>query len=211
MTTRLTIAIGLFALALGLAACGDDDSGDGGTTTAAAASDASETLSGTFEPVPDAPEGGDEIAGTAEMTVGDAGTEVSIELSGLEPDTEYISHLHAGGCDQPDPGGPHFMFDLNGEEMPPNEIHLPFTSDGSGDGSADASNDQAVPDPGSRSVVVHLADDGGMSGHSEEMNDEDMGHSDEKGSDEKGDSEHGAGDGHTGHSHSPKLACADLS
>ena len=68
-----------------------------------------------------------------------------------------------------------------------------------------------MPDPGSRSVVVHLADDGAMSGHSDGAEDEGTGHSDEQGSGEKADSEHGGGDGHTGHNHAPKLACADLS
>ncbi|HKJ36985.1 MAG TPA: hypothetical protein VKA36_10490, partial [Solirubrobacterales bacterium] len=156
MNKRLmTTALGALALSIGVAACGDDsDDTDSATTEAAAAA---ETLSGTFEAVADAPEGADSVEGTAELTVGDDGTTAGIELSGLEPDTEYASHVHAGSCDQPDPGGPHFMFDLDGEEMPPNEIHLPFTSDADGNGSAEASNDQAVPDPGTRSIVVHLA------------------------------------------------------
>jgi hypothetical protein len=211
MNKRLmTSALGVLALSVGVAACGDDadeTTGDG------AAGAASETLTGTFEPVQDAPGGADGIEGTAEMTVGDDGTKAMIELTGLEPETEYVSHVHAAGCDQPDPGGPHFMFDLNGEEMPPNEIHLPFTSDADGGGSAEASNEQAVPDPATRSIVVHLADDSMGSESASEMNMEDSGHSDmEHGSTDKDkDSEHGADDGHTGHTHSPKLVCADLS
>ena len=35
----------------------------------------------------------------------DGGTTVSISVTGLEPKTEYIAHLHTGGCDRADPGG----------------------------------------------------------------------------------------------------------
>lgn len=175
----LGLPLALVAAVVALAACGGDDEDE---------------RSGTFEVAADAPEGFEGASGTAEIVRSDDGTEVRLDAEGLEPNTEFASHLHAGSCDQPDPGGPHFKFDLDGSEMPPNEIHLPFTSDADGHGSAEASNDQRVPDEEGKSVVIHLAA---------------VPH--EEGEHGRGD-EHGerSGGGGEGHTHQPKALCADL-
>ena len=139
------------AAALGLAACGSSDSGD-------------ETVSGSFEALPEAPAGDKNAGGEAELTRSDGGTDLKIELTGLEPEAEYVAHLHTGGCAGSDPGGPHFQFEKGGSEEPPNEIHLEFESDASGAGEASATSKKEVPEGEAGSVVVHLAD-----GHHSEM------------------------------------------
>ncbi len=157
--TGKTPALLLAALlaAAAMAGCGDDDSSsDAGSTTTTSASTA-KTVTGQFKLVPKAPSGFDDIAGTAKLVRSDGGTDVSIQLTGLKPDVDYKSHLHAGDCSQSDPGGPHFKFDDNGADTPPNEIHLPFTSDAEGNGSATARNDKTVPAGEGRSIVVHMA------------------------------------------------------
>lgn len=214
----MLIAAALLALALTLAACGDDED-DGGTEAA----EGETALTGDFEMVEGAPEDTDPLSGTAELVVSDEGTTAEIQLQGLGPDTEYIAHVHEGGCDQPDPGGPHFKFDLNGSDMPPNEIHLPFSSDAEGGGSATATNEQAVPEPDGRSIVVHLAgedDHGGGHGDgmdSEKEHGDGMDSEKEHGDGMDSEKEHGDDGEHSGasgksggHTHSPKLACAQL-
>lgn len=180
--TRTTALVACLALSGALlAACGDDEDEN--------------ATAGDFELVAEAPEGYDDVSGEAELARNDSGTEVEISFSGLKPDTEYIAHVHAASCDQADPGGPHFKFDLNGGDTPPNEIHLPFTTDADGNGEATASNDQVVPEDEGPAIVVHEAGDG----HSDKAE----GHSDK--------AEGHSGDGHAGHSHEPKIACAPLS
>ena len=198
------------AFALALSACGDDSDSTESTTVADVAA---YSQNGSFALVDDAPDGYEDADGEATLDVSGDGTEASLTVSGLEPDTDYISHVHVGGCDQPDPGGPHFRFDLNGAEEPPNEIHLPFTTDSDGNGETTVTNPGQVPEGGAAAIVIHLADE---SMEMESMGDEE--HSDEEHSDEEhSDSEeheHGgdekAADGHS-HTHSDKLLCAGLS
>ncbi len=153
MTMR-TITLPLAALlATGvIAGCGDDE-------TTSQTSDAGDTTTemGSFALVTGAPDGFDDVSGTATLVRNDAGTDVAIELSGLKPDMKYASHVHADFCDQADPGGPHFKFAADGADTPPNEIHLPFQSDADGNGSATAHNDQTVPVGEGKSIVVHTA------------------------------------------------------
>jgi Cu-Zn family superoxide dismutase len=209
----LALSAALAVLTIGLAACGDDDG-----SSADDGDDGARVFTGSFEVVDDA-EGVGPVTGTAELVVSDSGTTAEIQLADLEPDTAYASHLHAGACDQPDPGGPHFKFDLDGPDTPPNEIHLPFTTNADGEGLAEATNEQAVPDPETRSIVVHLAseedhsgghDDSSGSGEKEHSDDEMHGEDEEMHGDgdmKEGESEHGDG---TGHTHQPKLACAQF-
>ena len=143
--------VALFA-ATALAACGGNDQ----STTAADGGEAK--VSGEFAAVPDAPADYSEVGGEAEIERADGGTTVSLAISGLQPKTAYMAHLHSGGCDLADPGGPHFQFEKGGAEEPPNEIHLHFTSDAAGEGEAEASSKMEVPAGEAGSVVVHLAD-----------------------------------------------------
>lgn len=179
---RLATAFCVPLLLLGLAACGDDqdpgsassddsvtdemsdrmddmdmDDMDMGDPDATPADEVEgERTSGSFVVLDTAPPGSDGVAGEAFLAQNDDGTTVTVRLSGLEPDTEYVGHLHAQPCDE-DSGGPHFQFEQGGSEEPPNEIHLGFTSDADGEGEATATNDRRVED-GAPSVVIHPAD-----------------------------------------------------
>ena len=63
--------------------------------------------------------------GTATLTRSDAGTEVTVDLTGFAANTTYRAHLHEGTCTEM---GPHYQDDPNGPETPPNEIHLSSTA-----------------------------------------------------------------------------------
>lgn len=133
---------------LGLAACGSSDSGS------------SEAVSGEFELVPGASSDYQGLSGEAILTRTDGGTVASLAVTGLEPNTAYVAHLHSGGCAQADPGGPHFKFDPGGSEEPPNEIHLEFSSSAGGSGRAEASSNREVPAGEAGSIVLHQAKSG---------------------------------------------------
>ncbi|HEX3240318.1 MAG TPA: hypothetical protein VHR18_09305 [Solirubrobacterales bacterium] len=209
---RLAPLLVALVATLGLAACGGSDSSD-------------DTVAGTFELLPEAPAGYENLSGEAELTRVDGETTTAISLDGLEPDTEYMAHLHTGGCTGSDPGGPHFKFDAAGSDEPPNEIHLSFTSNGDGSGDAEASSDQEVPAGEAGSVVLHLGghDESASVGsqqfasllvhegvdHSKEGNGDDHGSGGEHGDD------HGSGEepGHDGggiQQLPDKIACAEL-
>jgi hypothetical protein len=149
--TKAAAVFAAIATAFALAACGSDSE------------DETEAVSGQLRALPSAPAGDKGVAGEATLERADGATTVSLEATGLEPDTEYVAHLHTGGCDQADPGGPHFKFDADGGEEPPNEIHLEFRSKADGAASASATSKREVPAGEAGSVVVHEAgeEDGG--------------------------------------------------
>ena len=90
-------------------------------------------------------------AGTAQMAVHDHGTTVTLRLSNLLPNTSYISHVHEEPCATG--GGAHYRFDPEGGELPPNEIHIDFTSGDDGSGFMTAENANQV-DETAHSVIV---------------------------------------------------------
>lgn len=114
-----------------------------------------ELATGQFSVLDTAPEGYQDVAGTAMLARYDGGSTVTIQLRGLKPGTAFISHVHEGQC--ADGGGAHYKFDPAGGDAPPNEIHLAFTSTAEGTGSMTAENDRAAG-PGAQSVVVHPRD-----------------------------------------------------
>ena len=143
--TKLLPALVALVATFGLAACGSSD-------------EKTEAVSGQFELVSGAPADDRGVSGEATLERTDGTTTVALSASGLEPDTEYVAHLHAEGCDQADPGGPHFKFDAGGSDEPPNEIHLEFRSDGEGAAQAEASSEREVPVGEAGSVVIHEAE-----------------------------------------------------
>jgi hypothetical protein len=168
-------------------------------------------VSGKFALVADAPAGYSEVTGEAELERSDDGTEVSLDVSGLEPKTAYLAHLHTGGCDQADPGGPHFQFEKGGSEEPPNEIHLEFTTDAAGEGEAETTSEREVPAGEAGSVVIHLDGDSHHEMTAYDPSDseavatvfvhEGVDHSKEGGHHEEAEPEHAQSD---------KIACAEL-
>lgn len=99
------------------------------------------------------PAGYDDVAGTAVIARHDGGTTVTTELTGLLPSVDYISHVHAQACAD-DNAGPHYQFEPGGPTVPPNEIHLAFTSDDEGNGLMTAENHD-VAGAEAVSFVVH--------------------------------------------------------
>jgi len=214
LTKTFVLLFAALTLAAGLAACGSDDGGE-------------DTVAGTFEPLPNTPAIYDNISGEADLTRSDGETTVAISLNGLAPNAEYMAHLHTEGCGASDPGGPHFKFDPQGGDEPPNEIHLSFTANGDGSGKAEVTADQEVPEGEAGSVVLHFANGDSASAasgherfasllvhegvdHSEEEAGDDHGSHEEPGDDHGSDQgipgENGGGVQQT----SDKLACADL-
>jgi Cu-Zn family superoxide dismutase len=131
-------------VSVALAACGSE-------------SESSDVVSGQLEPVPGVSADYQEVAGEASLERADGKTTVSLKATGLEPKTGYEAHLHTQGCDQSDPGGPHFKFDPAGGDEPPNEIHLEFSTNAAGAGDATAASKREVPVGEAGSVVLHEA------------------------------------------------------
>ncbi|MFT4773732.1 MAG: hypothetical protein ACI9ME_001034 [Ilumatobacter sp.] len=102
------------------------------------------------------PAGYDAVAGTAVIARHTAGTTVTTELTGLEPNVEYISHVHAQACTDGN-AGDHYQFEIGGATTPPNEIHLAFTSDNDGNGFMTAENAQ-IAGVEAVAFVVHPAE-----------------------------------------------------
>lgn len=142
---KVALCLAAAALVLGLAACGSS-------------SDSSEAVSGTLEPLSGAPAEYQGVAGEATLERADGGTTVSLSADGLKPKTAYVAHLHTQGCDQADPGGPHFKFDPRGADEPPNELHLSLLAGASGSASGKATSDREVPVGEAGSLVLHEAD-----------------------------------------------------
>lgn len=134
----------------------DDMSGMMNDPSATPASELSGAVESSFGLLDTRPPGTDEVEGTAWLAQGDQGTTLTVTMTGLEPGAEYIGHLHAQGCAD-DNGGPHFKFDLDGSSTPPNEVHIGFTADDNGAGSATVTNERAVGDA-ARAVVIHPAE-----------------------------------------------------
>jgi len=180
---KLVLALLVVAAVIALSACGSSDE----STTAAGESGGEESasVSGELTPVADAPAGYSKVSGEADLERSDGGTTVTLTVSGLEPKTAYTAHLHTGGCDQADPGGPHFQFEKGGSEEPPNEIHLEFTSDANGEAEAEATSKREVPVGEAGSVVLHTEESHGDEHKMVVLT-------------------------HEGHHHSDKVACAEL-
>lgn len=111
---------------------------------------------GPFELLETRPQGYDDVTGSAALARHSAGTTVTLELSGLPPNVDFISHVHAESC-APNNGGPHYQFEIGGSTMPPNEVHLAFTSDADGNGFMTAENHDIVGID-AVALVVHPAE-----------------------------------------------------
>ncbi|MDQ3726416.1 MAG: cupredoxin domain-containing protein [Actinomycetota bacterium] len=208
---KLTAMLLALVAAAALAACGG-----GGDSTTGTSGEESAAVTGELTAVADAPAAYSKAKGEAELERANGGTTVLLTASGLEPKTAYIAHLHTGGCDQADPGGPHFQFEPGGSEEPPNEIHLEFTTDAAGEGEAEARSKREVPVGEAGSVVLHEAESHETMSTAEADEPEStlvlfvhegVDHSKEGGHHEDKGGHHGK---EPQHAHSDKIACAEL-
>lgn len=130
---------------------GDMNMGDPGATPADEIDGA--LARGDYRLLDTRPAGYDDVDGTAVIARHDGGTTVTTELTGLLPNVDYISHVHAQACAD-DNAGPHYQFEPGGSTLPPNEIHLAFTSGDDGTGFMTVEN-HAVAGADAVSFVVH--------------------------------------------------------
>ncbi|GAB3223097.1 hypothetical protein GCM10027447_10470 [Glycomyces halotolerans] len=105
--------------------------------------------------LPDA--GGDADVTTDPGTV-DEGTTVDLVVEGLQPNTEYPAHIHAGTCDDEPPGGDHWSSDPDADLHPagPTHVHTYVITDEGGLGTMTDGSDLAVDDR-AMSIVVHAS------------------------------------------------------
>ncbi len=77
------------------------------------------------------PVGGSGVSGTATLTAMDGTTQVTLSLSGFQPNTSHATHIHDGQC--PTPGGivfdlPTLTADANGVATATGIVNTPLTS-----------------------------------------------------------------------------------
>jgi len=215
LTKKLVLLLAALALTVGLAACGSsDDTNDTTGTAETTSTGGEEAVTGTFEPIAGVPQPYGDVSGEAELTRADGKTITAISLEGLVADTKYIAHLHTGGCGETDPGGPHFKFNPQGGDEPPNEIHLSFTSNADGSGKAKVTADQEVPVGEAGSIVVHTDGDAmTASTATQQFASLFIHEGEEHEGDDHGDHDSGGEPGHDGGGIQPlsaKVACAEL-
>jgi hypothetical protein len=105
---------------------------------------------GTFAPFTDAV--GDGTAGEVALARHDGGTTLTVSLRSLPPASDFIGHVHTGAC--ADGGGAHYRHDPSGSDLPPNEIHIAFSSDSDGTGFMTVENATEATHAAA-SVVIH--------------------------------------------------------
>lgn len=123
-------------------------------TTGAAHAGGAEVTSGHFGLYPTGESSTPDLRGRAHMVRVPSGkTIVTVEVTGLAPNTTYGAHVHALPCGTNQAGG-HYKHDPVGPPAPPNEIWPGFTTDASGAGSG---KDTAsfIARAEAQSVVIH--------------------------------------------------------
>lgn len=143
MRVHRSVVAGTAALALAAAA----------TTAGPAGAHGATAIQGEFHSF--AAGTGLDIGGRAQMIrTADGRTQVTIEVSGLEPGVTYAAHVHAAACAVGEADG-HYKHDPAGAVTPPNEIWPgPVTANAGGSASGRTVAD-FVAGPTAVSVVVH--------------------------------------------------------
>ncbi len=121
------------------------------------------TLLGTFDGS-FVPTTGTAIEGTGQMIVEEASTTISVDVGGLEPNSQYSGHLHDLACGE---AGPHYRDDPDGATEPPNELWLSatqdptagFTTDADGNATATGTADWAARST-AQSIMIHVGSTG---------------------------------------------------
>ena len=128
-----------------------------------ASADKATSLHGVFEETAQGADIGYDIHGSVKMTIGSSGTVVRVNVSGLDPEKAYGSHLHNGTCASG--GGGHYQNVVSTTDVtPPNELWLTSVGNvlvpnpggvGHGEGSATWMDRISSDSSNARSVVVH--------------------------------------------------------
>jgi Cu-Zn family superoxide dismutase len=161
MTMRATAAMALAGATL-LAGCGGGGGGDkaAGDDVLVASAPGNKAWEGQFVNLKTAPKDLEAVTGLAEMVVGQGKTRVTITAGGLDNKGQYFGWLHAASCAGDDPGGPHFKFDPNGADQPPNAMRfdITFEVDRHCAKKSGVTADQTVSGDGSaaKSVVIYM-------------------------------------------------------
>lgn len=130
--------------------------------SASAGAERASSFHGVFTETEAGSAAGYDIHGSAKMTIDTAGTVVTVNVSGLDPQKVYGSHLHNGTCASG--GGGHYQHEEGGATTPPNELWLSSTEAGlvpnpggvaHGAGSATWMARVSSASTNARSVVVH--------------------------------------------------------
>jgi hypothetical protein len=110
---------------------------------------------------------GSTVFGSAKLVRHDAGSDLTVHVHGLAPETRYPMHLHAGTCAEM---GPHYRNDPQGPAEPPNELWP--TSDPDDPKAGVTSDEDGIATgrghapwkarPEARSVMIHNSDTGRM-------------------------------------------------
>lgn len=112
------------------------------------------SAAGTFAPFAYASEADGPIAGTARLTVSEAGTGIEVSVTGLRGDQTYGAHLHDLPCHVADGGG-HYKIDPTiADTVPENELWPAIAPDAEGAASATLSSPHAVR-ASAQSIVIH--------------------------------------------------------
>jgi len=116
------------------------------------------TTEGEFFTTNDGWERGFSILGAAAMVrTLEGDTLVVTSVSGLDPETEYMSHVHREPCSTG--GGAHYKLDPTEEEtIEANEIWPGFTTDADGSGGGDVVSEGHLARPEAQSIVIHDSD-----------------------------------------------------
>lgn len=148
-------AAALAAVVLGAtAACGDNrDMTEQDLTTGETRSAELQVLDAWADLLPEA--GGDADI-TTDQGTSDYGTTIELLVEGLQPNTEYPAHVHAGTCEDEPPGGEHWSSEPDGELETPTHFHTYVITDGEGRGAMTDESDLVVDDR-ALSVVLHAA------------------------------------------------------
>lgn len=89
---------------------------------ASVSAESESSFHGVFAETPTGSNLGYDVHGSVKMTIDLAGTVVKVNVSGLDPEKVYGSHLHNGTCASG--GGGHYQDIEGGATVPPNELWL---------------------------------------------------------------------------------------
>ncbi|WP_026930099.1 hypothetical protein [Glycomyces tenuis] len=154
-TAAILAAAGLVLATAAACSNGENDEASDETVETVASAQTAETTLGV---VATAAEAYPDAAGRAIVTVAET-TSVGFTVTGLEPETDYTSHLHDASCEADPPGGEHWLADPEADMSEDNEIHLHLTTDTDGAGTVSVQSD-LIADERVKAIVVHLDAEG---------------------------------------------------